>query len=140
MADRASIAIRQEQALNRLRSAADKLSASRGVSAPDIPTRGNDAEMLRALQFEAFAAWLESMIVHVPDMNATRDMDGDTTANAPTSLYDGMSKADLVLELRNRGMDITDIKGTGSGGNVIVPDLIAALEANDEQATADAED
>jgi pyruvate/2-oxoglutarate dehydrogenase complex dihydrolipoamide acyltransferase (E2) component len=48
--------------------------------------------------------------------------------------YDGHTVEDLEREVARRmagGRDIT-VEGTGSGGNVVKDDLVAALEADDE--------
>jgi hypothetical protein len=66
MADKVSIAIRQEQALNRLNAVAGRIAAKVGVQAPTVRTRHPDRELLRAEQFETIAAWAEAVEAWIP--------------------------------------------------------------------------
>lgn len=141
MADKASIGIRQEQALNRLNAAASRLAERLGVDAPVIPMRGNDREMLRAQQLEAFAAWAEAIDQQMPEPDVVdeplvENVDPGSLSpleevDEPMGAYDDMSKAELVIEMHERGLNVDAVVGTGANGNVLKDDLIAALEADD---------
>lgn len=137
MADKVSVAIRQEQALNRLNTAAAQLAQHLGVEAPHLPTRGHDREILRAQQFEALAAWVEALAENVGTAGVAEIEPDSTPVDAPaegdagTTPYDDLSKADLVLEFQRRGMDVESVTGSGANGNILKVDLVAALMAHD---------
>lgn len=137
MADRVSIAIRQEQALTRLLKAAGRLAEKLDVAAPDIPTNvrvaGGSPELLRAMQFEALSVWVGEVVNSVDMAQVEVELDGETApeSNMPMSAYDDLSKADLVLEIRQRGMDVGAVAGSGANGNILKSDLVAALLAHD---------
>lgn len=123
MADKASIGIRQEQAYKRLASAAASVSNKIGVDAPVIPARSPYPELLMAMLLEAFANWAEVLDEHLSSP-------AEPIANN-ASAYADMSKAELVIEMHERGLNVDAVVGTGANGNVLKDDLIAALEADD---------
>src|SRR5690349_12355266 len=67
MASAVATAIRTEQAFTRLMHAATLLSERANVPALELPMQGKDPVVLRALQLEAMARWLEAVATAPPD-------------------------------------------------------------------------
>lgn len=137
MADKASIGIRQEQAYKRLAAAAASVSIKLGVDAPVIPARSPYPELLMAMLLEAFANWAEALDEHLSDADEPETFETidpiENEAVGETSTYADMSKAELVIAMHERGIDVDMIVGTGANGNVLKDDLITALEADDAE-------
>lgn len=102
MADRVSIAIRQEQAINRLNEAAAQLAESVGVEAPTIRTRAQDRELLRADQLEALAAWAQRVA------GAVMEQAGADTQliDALEAQYRAMTNVQLTTLAAERGVEV----------------------------------
>lgn len=100
------------------------LAEQLGVQAVDIPRQGNNPDILRTQQVEALANWAEGVAVMLTPSARTGSF-------MPPADYDTLTKADLVLELRQRGVLLESIPGTGANGNVLVEDLRSALAAYD---------
>lgn len=135
MADKASIGIRQEQARNRLAAAAASVSEKLGVGVPVFPARSPYPELLMAMQMEAFANWAEMLDEQLAEAAVSDEADpveseADPDEGVP-NVYAGMSKAELVIAMHERGIDVDMVVGTGANGNVLKDDLITALEADD---------
>lgn len=144
MADRVSLAIRQEQAINRLEAAIAALAGKSGLELPVIPRRGNDAEMLRALQLEAIAESIETVTENIQTAEVETDtepasaeaVEVETSEDSEVIDYDAMTKAELVLEARGRNIDVSSLRTRA--------ELIDALQAadgmsEDEQAALDSD-
>lgn len=61
MADKVSIALMRDRALERLTRATGPISAALGVDAPDMPEFYRDRDYLQARQLDALAAWAEGV-------------------------------------------------------------------------------
>lgn len=130
MADKASIGIRQEQAYKRLAAAAASVSIKLGVDAPVIPARSPYPELLIAMQLEAYANWAEMLDAQLSRAIVAEET--DPVGDVP-SAYADMSKAELIIVMHERGIDVDAVVGTGANGNVLKNDLIAALETDDAE-------
>lgn len=120
MADKASIAIRGEQAMQRLTAAAEQIAAKQNVAALDFPTYYRSRDELPVMQLEAIADWLELL--------ADPDATTDTTEVPAVSPYASLTRKELEALATERKLTVA---GTGAQGNVLVDDLRAALDADD---------
>lgn len=119
MATVESIAIRGEQALERLYAAADGISKALGVEPPIIPTEYRYSEELGTMQLEVVATWAEKLAVAT---GATAPDEPDDTADNVD--YDALSDDELRDLINERGLDVPD--------DVSRDEMIEALIVGDE--------
>lgn len=66
MASPKSVAIRRNEALDRLQAAAVALSERLGVAVPDLRPANRDPDIARAMELEAVAGLLENIVSSLP--------------------------------------------------------------------------
>jgi hypothetical protein len=102
MADRVSIAIRQDQALGRITKAAQDFAKKHGRGELVIPTQGNNPDLLRAQQWEALADWFEAE----PAAEVPNEDRADTLPDVTAPDYDAMTRAEAVKRAQDAGMPV----------------------------------
>jgi hypothetical protein len=75
MATLRAIAERRARVINRLNRTAHALASKLEIEAPELPSRGRDPELLRAMQLEAVASLLEESAVALGAMTREEVMD-----------------------------------------------------------------
>ena len=87
----------------------------------EFQMRGHDPELLRALQFESMADWLEAL---------------EQALQQPKTVgYDALTDGELDSLLAERSLKVP--RGTGTKGGISRTDKIAALNRDDKRQIAD---
>jgi hypothetical protein len=106
MATLESIAIRNEQALARLRHAVETLASNFGVETAEIPDQYRDPAELPTMQLEAMADFLERVVSVSPTSEAEQgESDGDE--RTLREQFAQMGKDDVLALAASNGMEVT---------------------------------
>lgn len=132
MATLESIAIRVEQAMERLNAAAQQIAAYTGVDAPEVPDWNRSPEELRAEQLEAVAGWAESLAGFVETVTISvpgSDTEPEQTITiVPTIDFTTLTVAELVALIDERALQLP-AEGSGAHGALVKQDYIDVLTA-----------
>lgn len=122
MADVASIAIRRDTAMARMKAAMERIGASTGVQPVELPAYDRDPAYLEAWRLDVLAGYAEQV--------------ADAVAAPPD--YSALSNDALLALIAERGLSVPE-DGSGASGNVVKSDLTETLESADARAQARAE-